>query len=124
MSYVGLYSGDAEVQLESPPTADLTATFSSAVPFGFTALNGAKLAFAYGTSTPGVVTLIPVGDDKFVAFWDAIFTPVPAASTGQYKRVTGGSFRMFALTEPFSLGEANVGYIWWGQGTIEVTPRR
>jgi hypothetical protein len=65
----------------------LTANFSSAPDFVFTAANGDKLAMTYGdvdngAKLPGVVTLRPVGDGSVTAVFVAEFNPVPAKCTG------------------------------------------
>jgi hypothetical protein len=79
------------------------------------------LAFHYDATAPGLgVTLFPVGDGKFIAFFLAEFTPAPDFSTKRFKRIKGGSFLMYAWTEEFSLGDTQVQYIWTGSGPLVV----
>jgi len=107
-------------------TGPLTAEFSSAPDFVFTAANGDKLAFTYGdvgngAKQPGEVTLYPVGDGSFIAVFIAEFNPVPAASTGRFAKVTGGSFTMVATSEPFFLLATETtpfAYSWQGDGSL------
>jgi hypothetical protein len=122
---LGQYFGEGEVQLDRF-TGPLSAEFSSAVPFVFTAANGDKLAFTYGDTSngakePGQVQLIDQGDGTFTSVWVAEFNPVPALCTGRFKNIIGGSFIMVAQTEPFVLGDTEdpVAYTWEGKGWIE-----
>ena len=72
-----------------------------------------------GASSPGVATLYPQADGKFVAVFVAEFTPAYAECTGRFSKLTGGSFIMVATTEPFVLGSTDpVAYWWQGQGTL------
>jgi hypothetical protein len=108
-------------------TGPLTAEFSSAPTYVFTAADGDKLAFTYGdvdngADSPGEVTLTPNSDGSFSAVFVAEFNPVPAKSTGRFAKVIGGSFIMIAKSSPFFLvGAASTPftYTWEGQGTIE-----
>jgi hypothetical protein len=107
-------------------TGPLTAEFSSAPTYVFTAANGDKLAFTYGdvnngAASPGEVTLIPNSDGSFSALFVAEFNPVPSQSTGRFAKVTGGSFVMIAQSSPFFLfGTASTpfSYTWEGEGTL------
>jgi hypothetical protein len=120
---LGRYSGSGEFQLLgfAGPT---TANFDSAVPFVFVAANGDQLAFTYGDVTnhaaqAGQVTLYPADGGLVVAVFVAEFNPVPALCTGRFATVSGGSFTMTAVTDPFELGGFDpVGYSWSGAGTI------
>ncbi len=95
------------------------------MPFVFVAANGDQLAFTYGDVTnhaaqPGQVTLYPADGGLVVAVWVAEFNPVPALCTGRFANVTGGSFIMTAVTDPFELGGFDpVDYSWSGEGTIK-----
>ena len=120
---LGLYYGQGLFQIDaftSPTTAD----FSSTVPFVFTGSDGGQLVCYYGRvdegeSSPGVATLYPQADGKFVAVFVAEFTPVYAECTGRFSKLIGGSFIMVATTEPFVLGSTDpVAYWWEGQGTL------
>jgi hypothetical protein len=124
-THVGNYSGVGKVQLDAF-TSGSTADFSSAVPFVFTAANGDKLAFHYGrtdfgAAEPGHVSLFPAAEaGKVIAVWVAEFNPVVAQCTGRFEQVTGGSFIMIAVTEPFVFGATDpVKYAWEGSGSIE-----
>ncbi|WP_169977599.1 hypothetical protein [Tautonia rosea] len=78
-------------------------------------------AFHYDATSPGLgVTLFQVGEDRYLAFFLAEFTPVPEASTKRFKRIRGGSFLMYAWTEEFSPGDTEVQYIWTGEGPLVV----
>jgi hypothetical protein len=120
---LGRYHGVGMVELLRFTSAS-TADFDSGVPFVFTAANGDKLAFTYGVVANGAkqagkVTLSPAGRGKVTARFVAEFNPVPALCTGRFQRVTGGSFIMVAVTEPFVFGATNpVRYTWSGQGSI------
>jgi hypothetical protein len=110
---IGEYYGDGIVRLDSF-TSQTTGDFSSAEPFIFIAANGDELAFDYA----GVVELIPAAGGKFTTKWVAIFTPVTAFCTGRFAKVTGGSFVMTAITDPFNFGDHNIGYTWSGDGSL------
>ena len=78
-------------------------------------------AFHYDATAPGLgVTLLQVTEDKYQAFFLAEFTPVPEASTKRFKRIKGGSFLMYALTDVFSPGDTEVQYNWFGSGPLVV----
>jgi hypothetical protein len=122
---VGNYTGDeGSFQLLSLDTSTLTGTFTGS--FVFVAANGDRLVTSYGAdpSHPGVFTLAPTADGKFIATFVAVFTPVPGQSTGRFADVTGGSWVMIATTEPFSLQGPTPGfsapfnYTWHGEGTL------
>ena len=121
---LGRYYGEGHFQLLNF-TGPLTANFSSAPDFVFTAANGDNLAFTYGDTANGAaqagdVTLIPQADGKIVAVFVAEFNPLLSKCTGRFTKVVGGSFIMVAVTEPFVLGATDpVAYEWSGDGTIE-----
>ncbi len=116
--------GKVQVLSEDPTTG--VGTFQSAVPTIFASRSGV-LAFDYGrlagpkAPAPGVVRLFPIqGGTKVIAVWDAQFTlSNTVRSRIGRRRVTGGSFRMIATTEPFVLGsQTPVRFSWRGAGTI------
>jgi hypothetical protein len=123
-TFLGRYYGAGEVQLDAFTSAT-TAEFSSAVPFVFTAANGDQLAFTYGrtengAASPGQVGLFDAGGGEVLAVWTAEFNPVLELCTGRFAKVTGGSFIMVAVTEPFVFGSLDpVGYTWQGSGSLE-----
>jgi len=97
-------------------TSQTTGDFSNAAPCVFTAANGDDLVFNYA----GSVELIPTEEaGVFIAKWTAIFTPVPDLCTGRFAKITDGSVRMVAITDPFEFGEHDVPYTWSGEGWIE-----
>lgn len=107
-------------------TSPLTAEFSSAPTYVFTAANGDKLTVTYGDVTngapsPGEVTLTPHSDGSFSAVFVAEFNPVPSQCTGRFAKVTGGGFLMIAKSSPFFLVGTNSTpffYTWEGNGTL------
>ncbi|QEH35187.1 hypothetical protein OJF2_37340 [Aquisphaera giovannonii] len=120
---LGRYYGEGAFQVLEFH-ADGTADFDSARPFVFVAANGDRLAFTYGDTSngaarPGEVTLHPTREGLFVAVFVAEFNPIPALCTGRFAKVTGGSFIMTAVTQPFEFGAMDpVGYIWSGEGSL------
>jgi hypothetical protein len=122
-TYLGKYTGEGTFTLLSFDPETLTGTFTGS--FVFAAANGDRLAFDYGATTPGTFTVTPTGDGMGVVQFVADFTPDPAASTGRFANVTGGSFTMVATTEPFLLQPNAQGYTvpfaytWAGDGWIE-----
>lgn len=122
---LGKYHGEGFFQILDYTSAT-TAEFSSAPDFVFTAANGDELAITYGVvgngaKEPGEVTLYPVGDGSFFAVFVAEFNPVPSKCTGRFAKVTGGSFIMVAISEPFFLQGATTtpfAYSWAGDGTL------
>jgi hypothetical protein len=122
---LGKYSGEGFFQLLDF-TGPLTAEFSSAPNFVFTAANGDKLAFTYGdtdngAAQPGQVTLIPQADGSFVGVFVAEFNPDLANCTGRFKKVIGGSFTMIAQSEPFFIlgpDTTPFAYTWQGEGKL------
>jgi len=109
-------------------TSPLTAEFSSAPTYVFTAANGDKLAMTYGdvnngADSPGEVTLTPNLDGSLSAVFIAEFNPVPSQSTGRFAKVTGGGFLMIAKSTPFfPIGTTSTTpffYTWEGEGTLE-----
>jgi hypothetical protein len=118
---LGEYYGEGHFQILDF-TGPLTAEFSSAPDFVFTAANGDELAFTYGVANqPGVVTLTPNSDGSLTAVFVAEFNPVPENCTGRFAKVTGGSFVMVAKSEPFFvLGTTTTpfAYTWEGEGQL------
>lgn len=128
---LGKYHGEGAFQFLAY-TSELTADFSSAPDFVFTAANGDDLAITYGdvdngAAQPGKVELFPVGDGSFIAVFVAEFNPVPAKCTGRFAKVVGGSFIMVAVSEPFFFDlddpmdprTTPFKYSWAGKGTIK-----
>jgi hypothetical protein len=125
-THLGRYSGEEGLFTLLGYTSATTGTFQGS--FVFVAANGDRLAFNYGANTPGEFTLIPTDDGKFIVQFDAEFTPVPEESTGRFAKVTGGSFRMIAYSDPLDLSPdaitedgytAPFNYTWSGEGSIE-----
>ena len=110
-------------------TSPTTATFSSDVPYVFTAANGDKLACTYGldgTTVTGEVELFFPNPSLPIAYavFKADFKPVPELCTGRFAKVIGGNFHMTAVTEPFDLrNPVNVRYCWEGNGMLKFAPR-
>jgi hypothetical protein len=109
-------------------TSPLTAEFSSAPTYVFTAANGDKLVVTYGdvdngAASPGEVTLTPHSDGSFSAVFVAEFNPVPSQCTGRFAKVTGGSWLMIAKSSPFFIDPtmpftSPFTYTWEGVGTL------
>jgi hypothetical protein len=98
-------------------TGPLTAEFSSAPDFVFTAANGDKLAVTYGVvangaAQAGQVTLTPNADGSFTAVFVAEFNPEPAKCTGRFAKITGGSWIMVAVSDPFFITVTGAFYSW------------
>jgi hypothetical protein len=131
---LGSYYGEGFFTLLTPPNLmTLTADFSSAPDFTFTAANGDNLVFTYGdedngAQRPGNVTLQPQADGSFTAVFVAEFNPFLPKCTGRFAKVTGGSFIMIAKSAPFALvpdeDQPNgvkttpFAYTWQGSGTL------
>jgi hypothetical protein len=111
-THLGRYHAEGLVRLDDL-TTPTTGEFSSAEPVVFTAANGDELHFDYA----GTVQLISLGGGLYMTVWVAEFTPA-AGSTGRFAKVTGGSFIMTAVTDPFTLGEEKIPYSWEGSGTL------
>jgi hypothetical protein len=122
---LGNYTGEGFFQILDY-TGPLTAEFSSAPNVVFVAANGDHLAFTYGDTDngakqPGEVTLLPEPDGSFTAVFVAEFNPDLENCTGRFAKLTGGSFIMVAVSEPFFiLGTTTTpfAYSWQGEGTI------
>ena len=122
---LGSYYGAGFFQLLEY-TSLTTAEFSSAPDFVFTAANGDKLAVTYGVvsngaTEPGQLTLHPHSDGSFTAVFVAEFNPIPAQCTGRFAKITGGSFLMTAVSEPFFFLETTTTpfvYAWAGEGSL------
>jgi hypothetical protein len=131
---LGLHHGAGTVATDSAdfhPNGMVTGEFGSGSPFVFENLHHEKLVCEYGrvefgASTPGTFTLVPIpqlGPGAFVAIFVAEFIPVPAASTGKFKGVTGG-WNMIAVTAPFILGASDPVLYWWvGDGSLTYKAR-
>jgi len=122
---LGRYAGAGMFQILNF-TSPLTANFSSAPDFVFVAANGDKLAVTYGVvangaAQPGQVTLTPNADGSFTATFVAEFNPEPAKCTGRFANVTGGSWIMVAMSDPFFITGVTTtpfNYRWEGQGYL------
>jgi hypothetical protein len=122
---LGRYNGAGMFQLLNF-TGPLTAQFSSAPDFVFTAANGDQLAVTYGVvangaQQPGQLTLTPLADGSFTATFVAEFNPEVGKCTGRFANVTGGSFMMVAQSTPFFLQGATTTpftYTWEGNGHL------
>jgi hypothetical protein len=118
---LGSYTGEGWFQL-----LDLTGSFSRAPNAVFVAANGDHLAMTYGVTSngakaPGQVTLMPNDDGRFTALFIAEFNPDLPNCTGRFAKLTGGSFMMYALSDPFFiLGTSTTPfkYRWSGSGTL------
>jgi hypothetical protein len=128
-THLGRYQGLGAVQTDTNnlvihDDGTITGEFGSAVPFVFTGADGDKLACHYGRTAfgaqhPGTFTLVPQGDGTYVAFWVAEFVPVVAQCTGKFQGI-GGSWIMYAMSEPFVLGADDpVAYVWQGEGQLD-----
>jgi hypothetical protein len=124
---LGNYSGEGMFQLLNF-TSELTADFSSAPYFVFTAANGDELTVTYGdvnngAAEPGEVTLYPQSDGGFIAVFVAEFNPVPDRCTGRFAKLTGGSFIVVATSDEFYIPEGSTNttpftYTWEGSGSL------
>jgi hypothetical protein len=122
---LGKYTGESSFQILDY-TGPLTAEFSSAPNFVFVAANGDHLAMTYGdvnngAKQPGQVTLVPNSDGSFTAYFVAEFNPDLPNCTGRFAKLTGGSFIMYAVSDPFFIvGPMTTpfNYTWHGSGTL------
>jgi hypothetical protein len=122
-THLGNYAGAGMFQI-TPPVPGLApnqASFSSAPYCVFVAANGDQLVVTYGKGGTGVVTLTPVGNNYFTAYFVAEFNPVPELCTGRFRGVTG-SWLMIAQSSPFTFvsptDTSPFAYTWQGQGTL------
>jgi hypothetical protein len=122
---LGRYTGAGFFQILNF-TGPLSANFSSAPDFVFTAANGDQLAVTYGVVAngapqPGQLTLTPHKDGSFTAHFVAVFNPEPAKCTGRFAGITGGSWLMIAQSSPFFIQGTSTTpftYTWQGQGQL------
>ncbi len=125
-THLGAHTGQGRLKLGTF-TSLTTATFSSEVPYVFKAANGDQLACTYGldgTTVTGEVKLFFIDAVTAYGVFVAEFKPVPDLCTGRFAKVTGGSFLMTAVTEPFDLrNPVNVRYCWEGDGTLKFANR-
>ncbi|HZU37493.1 MAG TPA: hypothetical protein VFA18_16350 [Gemmataceae bacterium] len=123
---LGKYTGEGWFQILEYTSAT-TASFSSAPNFVFVAANGDHLAVTYGDTDNGAaqsgeVTLTPNEDGSFTASFVAEFNPDLPNCTGRFAKLTGGSWIMYAESDPFFiLGNSTTpfGVTWHGEGTLE-----
>ncbi len=102
---LGKYTGEGWFQILDF-TGPLTAQFSSAPNVVLVAANGDHLAVTYGDTNngaaqPGEVTLTPNADGSFTASFVAEFNPDIPNCTGRFAKLTGGSWIMYAESDPF-----------------------
>jgi hypothetical protein len=122
---LGSYTGEGYFQILDS-TGPLSAEFSSAPNFVFVAANGDHLAMTYGDTDngaeqPGQATLVPNNDGSFTAYFVAEFNPDLANCTGRFAKLTGGSFIMYAVSDPFFIlgtSTTHFNYTWYGSGTL------
>jgi hypothetical protein len=122
---LGNYTGEGSFQILNY-TGPLSADFSSAPNFVFVAANGDHLAMTYGdiengAQEPGQVTLVPNSDGSLTAYFVAEFNPDLTNCTGRFAKLTGGSFIMYAVSEPFFIQGTSTTpfiYFWSGSGTL------
>jgi len=128
-SGLGRYTGEGALSLSAPldisPAGDVTGEFEGT--FVFTAANGDQLATIYGKGGTGTITgqLSADGGSVVDVTFDAFFSPDPENSTGRFKDVVGGGWRMIAKAESIPLSGGSAGYsgpfdyTWSGTGTLE-----
>lgn len=122
---LGNYTGEGWFQILDY-TGLLSAEFSSAPNVVFVAANGDHLAMTYGdinngAAERGQLMLVPDSDGSFTAYFVAEFNPDLPNCTGRFAKLTGGSFIMYAVSEPFFiLGKSTTPfkYTWFGSGTL------
>jgi hypothetical protein len=127
---LGSYTGIGQVETLTAnfhANGDITGLFNSPIAYRFTGSNGDVLACYYGNTEfgarqTGTFELIPVPGEPFgvfVAQFLAEFVPYPPECTGKFAGV-GGSWMMYAWTEPFVLGSTDpIAYSWQGVGLLE-----
>jgi hypothetical protein len=127
---LGSYTGIGQVETLSADfhaNGDITGNFQSPIAYRFTSSNGDVLACYYGNTDfgarkTGTFELIPVPGQPFgvfVAHFLAEFVPYPPECTGKFAGV-GGSWMMYAWTEPFVLGSTDpTAYSWHGVGLLK-----
>jgi hypothetical protein len=122
---LGNYTGEGWFQILDF-TGPLTADFSSAPNVVFVAANGDHLAMTYGDTDngakqPGEVMLFPNSDGSFTGYFIAEFNPDLPNCTGRFAKLTGGSFIMYAVSDPFFIVGTSTTpffYTWHGSGTL------
>jgi hypothetical protein len=128
-THLGKHTGEGNFDIytlipTSPTT--LSGTFGSHDPCVFVAANGDELVCYYGRPDKGAaavgtfeITILDATSEGFLveALFIAEFVPQPE-STGRFAGA-GGSWIMYAQTEPFILGSDDpVAYTWEGNGTL------
>jgi hypothetical protein len=128
---LGSYTGIGQVETLTAnfhANGDVTGDFHSPIAYHFTSSNGDVLACYYGNTDfgarkTGTFELIPVPGEPFgvfVAQFLAEFVPYPPECTGKFAGV-GGSWMMYAWTEPFVLGSTDpTAYNWVGVGLLKL----
>jgi hypothetical protein len=127
-TFLGRYHGNgiANVLTFDPNTG--SGTFRGT--YTFVSANGDRLACTYGDTRngarhDGTFQVYDAGGGNITVVFIAEFNPVPAQCTGRFRHVTGGSFLMVAVTDPFPLQINSDGftppfkYSWAGEGTLQ-----
>jgi hypothetical protein len=127
-THLGKYSGLGIAQvtgmdaIPTDPNAVFTGTFTGG--YVFVAANGDKLVCEH----PGTFAVYFDGQSGFFAIFDANFSPTSLTigsttyvSTGRFAGV-GGSFRMIAVTESFTIEPTGsttpFDLVWQGEGSL------
>ena len=121
---LGKYTGDGTFTLGSltiDETNAVTGTFQGT--FVFVAANGDELAVTFGDGFTGTFTGTFTGASVVDVEFDAFFSPDPANSSGRFRNVVGGGWRMLANADsvdlvPNSPFTAPFDYSWSGVGTL------
>jgi len=127
---VGPYASDSgRFVAVDPPDENLSGTFKGSFTFE-EVFRKDDLFCTYGDESngaegPGRYYVIDVGGGDVIIAFLAEFNPDRFRSTGKYRRVTGGSLTMLAVTEPIALAEIlddgvspAFNYSWVGSGWI------
>ena len=124
---LGKYTGEGTFTLGSlvfDETGELSGTFQGA--FVFTAANGDQLAVTYGDGSSATFRGQLSADGTSIASieFDAIFSPDPEHSSGRFKQVVGGGWRMIAKADSIAFTSnpnfsAPFDLTWSGAGTLE-----
>lgn len=132
----GMYRGEDGVAItQSFDPVTRTGTFQGT----FTFVNrwtGERLPMTFGDTEngaeqAGTFVAFPVGRRRVRVLFIAEFNPIVGESTGRFRRVTGGSLMMYALSDPIRLRfdpdtgfSAPFRFHWIGSGYLEIGNRR